>query len=471
MNIIRISKAIWQKGTSCIRHLRCSLCKGKCFFWVCFSVLTFSMWFHPKANHPLSEFGFDKWSEGIMISDLMYRQHYQSSSLFLKCVTPPMISELYKQPMHEIYDVLPSLFSDGKTFQEPFFGTYTSNIVIHRYIYALAARVLPVSNAQLLKVLHFLNCVLLGFSMAMLFYWLKSKTSYGVMYLLLLLISGTSPLFPCAQNLYWAAWSLFLPMSVMATVVNHPAFLGISLRRKVLILSFVAFATLTLKQLMYFELISSVMIAMMLPVIWFLMEQPSATRRERIALLFSPAISAILAFAFCLGVKFWMLTVEKGERAVEIVWKNLAMRLFNGGQMSENPLIAESANASYFQVLNDMSQKSILVGTLTGPVTVRVCLLLLILITIKRIYCGYRGHLPISTSLRFPSVPFGRESSLLICTWISLLAPLSWFVLAKPHTYIHEVQCSILWFLPFTILFLTVLIDDFLKSCRRTSEI
>ncbi len=37
-------------------------------------------------------------------------------------------------------------------------------------------------------------------------------------------------------------------------------------------------------------------------------------------------------------------------------------------------------------------------------------------------------------------------------TGISILAPLSWYVLAKGHSYIHINICYVLWSIPFAIL-------------------
>ena len=42
-------------------------------------------------------------------------------------------------------------------------------------------------------------------------------------------------------------------------------------------------------------------------------------------------------------------------------------------------------------------------------------------------------------------------NALIITTWFSILAPLSWFVLAKSHSYIHTDINIILWHLPFMI--------------------
>ncbi len=41
--------------------------------------------------------------------------------------------------------------------------------------------------------------------------------------------------------------------------------------------------------------------------------------------------------------------------------------------------------------------------------------------------------------------------ALIVVTWFSILAPLSWYVLAKVHSYVHLFLNNVLWHLPFTI--------------------
>ena len=45
-----------------------------------------------------------------------------------------------------------------------------------------------------------------------------------------------------------------------------------------------------------------------------------------------------------------------------------------------------------------------------------------------------------------------KLSALSIATWFSILAPLSWFVIFKGHSYIHTHMNYITWHMPFTLL-------------------
>lgn len=44
-----------------------------------------------------------------------------------------------------------------------------------------------------------------------------------------------------------------------------------------------------------------------------------------------------------------------------------------------------------------------------------------------------------------------RYRALILTTWFSIFAPLSWFVIFKAHSYIHTHMSFLLWQMPFTL--------------------
>jgi Na+/H+-translocating membrane pyrophosphatase len=52
-----------------------------------------------------------------------------------------------------------------------------------------------------------------------------------------------------------------------------------------------------------------------------------------------------------------------------------------------------------------------------------------------------------------------KNIALIITTWVSILAPLSWFIVFQAHSYIHTTFDEIVWYMPFT-LFGTALIGS-----------
>ena len=43
-------------------------------------------------------------------------------------------------------------------------------------------------------------------------------------------------------------------------------------------------------------------------------------------------------------------------------------------------------------------------------------------------------------------------NALIITFWVSIIAPLSWFILFKSHSYIHTHMNFIVWYMPFALL-------------------
>jgi len=61
----------------------------------------------------------------------------------------------------------------------------------------------------------------------------------------------------------------------------------------------------------------------------------------------------------------------------------------------------------------------------------------------------------------------GNINALTVTLWISILAPLSWFVIFKGHSYVHKVHDPIVWFMPFMfygIGLLGVTTEKFIRS-------
>jgi hypothetical protein len=61
----------------------------------------------------------------------------------------------------------------------------------------------------------------------------------------------------------------------------------------------------------------------------------------------------------------------------------------------------------------------------------------------------------------------GKINALTVTLWISILAPLSWFVIFKGHSYVHKVHDPIVWFMPFMfygIGLLGVTTEKFIRS-------
>lgn len=167
-----------------------------------------------------------------------------------------------------------------------------------------------------------------------------------------------------------------------------------------------------------------------------------------IKVLAAQVVGAVASFAVAFGCKAGMLAAEYGaERGLEILFYNLNYRVLGVGETT-SAVIQASYDASAITVLAKMLVKDVV--DLKGVVQLSAAGLVGLTVFAVGVVC-----------LRDRSAARNDTAwcSLGAATFVALLAPLSWFVLAKPHTYIHSQHSSILWYCPFVLLALPFLMQ------------
>lgn len=398
---------------------------------------------------------FDLWSNGIMIADMNYRENYGGDSYFQKIIVPGMVME-DGQKINSTDDIY-NKFIDGESFGKNDYVSYCSSITIHRYIYSFINKILPLSPKTTINFIYIVNALLLSISLAIIINWLSKYTNYIVGYVLVIMLTLFAPTISMyGVNLYWASWNLFLPICGSIMLLESKYF---KKDKKTYILMFIiSFTTCLIKQLFYFEFVSTVMIAMMIPYILKCLDE-KYNIRETIKVFIYPTIGAICSFIVVSLIKFTMLIGEyKSIDVAKSVFMDAISRRMTGGENSMDPTIVEGVQSSYIEVFKIMSKysafalKNVFSITYIGIIALFVIMFIFAFIMYRR------------TNINV--IKANKIKSLGITTSISLLAPISWFILAKPHTYVHNLHCTITWFIPFVILvmaFTVYVITDFIE--------
>ena len=280
-----------------------------------------------------------------------------------------------------------------------------------------------------------INAVLFVAMMLFLGLWLWRKTG----------ILGALAAFSCSflstystmtmSNLYWVTWTMLLPMVLSAAVCE---WVKEGKRRTIAAVSLVGVSVL-IRCMCGFEFISVVMVAAELPIVleWLLAEP----RERKSWFLLAVWVGLAQLAAFALAIMIWVvqLCLESDDRrsAVSVVVQTIAKRtgLFSQS-VAENPVVLESLQASKYQVLQQyLPQK-----------------LFLDLLTIKQI-------LSIAVVSFLPLIPFGIRDKKRVPNIVSqakftglaifsLSAPMSWFILASGHSWLHTHVNVFLWLIP-----------------------
>lgn len=431
--------------------------KNKVKIFACFLILCIGFCLNLPVQTTVDGFSdFDWWSESLLVSDLIYYQNYEATSVFTYGVSPETICP---DDWTKAQGVVTEHFINDKAFEQEMFGNYTSNLVVQHFFFRLMDSLLPVSNTNLLRILHLLNCTLLAAACTAILWWLGKLTSMNIAVAISVLLAVCAPMLTMyGENLYWCAWTLYLPMiGTIGVLCSRSGFLLATKRRQWMILACTAFVGCAVKQAFYFEFVSVTMIAMTVPLFYWMTEKGKSFR-EQIYLLSAQIVGAVLSFAVILTIKSALLASEIGfENGLESTWQRIAVRLW--GQADGDTALAESTQASYGQVILMMLDKPIFSLKYIGRLTA----LGLILLTVAVIAVYITSH-------RQTFMKDRKMKALVVATGISLLAPLSWFVLAKPHTYIHNQHCSVLWFCPFVLMAAALVINTGIEIFHMISD-
>ncbi len=247
----------------------------------------------------------------------------------------------------------------------------------------------------------------------------KYGTAFAVSFYLVFLLSPWITDF--ANSTYWFTFSLFLPMLAGLLVLNFP-------RKFYLTLPFL-FGAVLLKCLFGYEFISSIMCSAVMFLIYAFIREPE-NRKRYAGLIISASILGIAAFLTALYVHVNIEgTFENGLNNIVQIMNN---RTITGDTQDVDGVFASSIRTNVLEVLIRylFLWRSYMLFGLHGILFFPLVLLGCFGFALNRIRVD-------------------RDYSDLLCLLVFMAGPLSWFILAKPHSAIHVHINYILWYLGF----------------------
>lgn len=237
-----------------------------------------------------------------------------------------------------------------------------------------------------------------------------------------------------SKSMYWSLPTMFLPMFVV--------FLACKLEssgRKInlLLLSFFVMLLIMLDALMGYEYITTVMLAAVTPLVYFKMRDGWSNERliKRMFLLGSFALAG---FLIAIALHLYQLKLASGNYtdAFEIIKERILARTYTDPEDYAGTAYYESQQTSVFYVLYVYLIKG---GTFRLKIPFILWVLMLIKVTVNFI----------RNESGFSEKKTNIIRTLIVTSWFSLMASLSWIVLAKSHSEIHTQVNYIVWHLPF----------------------
>jgi hypothetical protein len=332
------------------------------------------------------------------------------------------------------------------------FSPYLSQNGGQGMLFGLLDGILPLSNPDKLSVFYGLTSLLSALALASILLWFYGEFGLlaGAVALAAAVLSQWLTVF--GRNLWWSIWAFYLPMLAVLYFLRRGG--GTSNVRR-FPFSLAVFIAVLLKCLFNgYEYITTTLIMMTVPVAYYAVRDHSGWRSFFIRMLTAAAgsIAAVLTSMTILCFQIASVTGNFSDGINHIV---LALLRRSYADPSTFPAdYAASLTASPVDVVVtylkgvylDLNNYLPAPADWIANYAFKIRYLYLILLFAA-------ASAALLLLLRLPSAAGFRSAgrALTAAVWFSMLAPLSWLILFKAHSYVHTFMNNIVWQMPFTL--------------------
>lgn len=239
-----------------------------------------------------------------------------------------------------------------------------------------------------------------------------------------------------AKSLYWMLPTMFFPMLMVFLACKLES---MGKKFNLPVVSLLVMLLVMIDALMGYEYITTVILSAVTPLVYFMIRD-DWDKKQMLQRFMLIGFFAFLGFIAALLLHTYQLQLATGSytEALDIIKERILVRTYtNPADYAGTPYF-ESQKTSVFYVLYEYLLKG---GTFRLKIPFLLWILMLAYITNKY----YRNEI-ISSEPRKKIL-----KTLIVTTWFSLLASLSWIVLAKSHSEIHTQVNYIVFHLPFML--------------------
>jgi hypothetical protein len=338
-----------------------------------------------------------------------------------------------------------ALFANGGQFSA--YLPYNSVPGLQALPFSLVDKYSGLAPATSLKVFRLVEAFLAAVVLALLLVWMLGQFGLTAALVTLAFLACSEWLTLYGGNFYWNLWAFYLPLTAFTFYIQRFTETGRFRQRTLFLL--LAGVFLIKGSFNGFEFISTALVMPFTPLVYYAV-------RDRWPLkdfwrwFFTASLGALTGASVALGILALQVASALGswQQSLGFIAHTLGRRSF-GDPTQYNATDAESQRAGLIPVLETyfngraLNLGSILHLNLSGLEFSywQIFSLFLIASLLFLLRDRFRGG--------FPNRQTGL--ALLIATWFSALAPLSWFMLFKAHSYVHVQLNFIIWQMPFVI--------------------
>lgn len=307
-------------------------------------------------------------------------------------------------------------------------------------------------NIVNLKLFWLINSMLLSLLLALILLFILYYAGFTAYLLTLCSVIFSPVLTAFGPNLFFALWAFYFPLIIVMLILVYEDITGKYSHKMAL---FLIFTAIIIKGFFNgFEFITTTLVMMMTPLFFFMIKNDWSLKFF-LGRFFSYSIIAIIGVILNLAILAGQITIHDNsvKSGVNHIFKSWHKRTsavnrnYNFDQQVSRSLeskVSNVINSQMKSVAYKIYPKIPLTINSSKPWKIKYSGLLMvfgastiILLFLKKYFSSERAtRIAIAT---------------LIMAWISILAPFSWFIIFKGHTFIHQNLDNLAWFLPFVI--------------------
>lgn len=330
-------------------------------------------------------------------------------------------------------------YGRSKKFDQKDYSRYASSCGFQGIFWGIWDKVLPADNIHKIAIFECIACLLAALSIAYILLWLKDIAGKGTLVINVLWLSLASFFtISIAGSVYWMFFTWWLPMIVtIYCCKNKKSNWGLLIG---------LFFTVLLRCLCGYEYISTIMIALTVPLFFYWIEYKWSLKTMAMK-LFQVIGTALGAFFTSIALYLFQYRNVYGSfsKALNRLQYTILRRCApssNSFNASNNIKTSDSIVKALDVSVSDVL-KEYFWGRL-GPLRYGYIVIITALFFIVVIYLNYKK--------RVKPDELKTVNALCIATFIAFLAPLSWLVLCKAHAHIHTHISYVLFDVPFILI-------------------
>jgi len=332
------------------------------------------------------------------------------------------------------------------------FKTYNSQIGGQAFTFAILDYISPFSNVNNLKIFKLLTSVLTALFLSLILLWFFENIGVGTAIFTLILILFSQWITVFGNNLYWSLWSFYIPFITTLTIFSMEIKKNKTLSIKTIYI--LVFLSVFLKCFYSgMEYITTTLIMLVIPIFYY-----ASIDNWKLRILFNRILAASVSSIAAIILSFTILSIQlatvKGSmtKGFKHIWYSFIKRTY-GDSSDYSDIIKESFDSRLSEVLLNylngvaINFNNILTKSSDSELLKiefdELIILIVLFSCLGLLLSKFYGKYIINTK---------KTVALITTCWLSILAPLSWIILFKGHSYLHTHMNHIMWYMPFAIL-------------------